>query len=264
MRMKSITKAKIAIGVFFAFPLLNILPGAYENVAVFIGNLLFACLLMFCDKQIVPKSLKYGLLYFIFSSVLQFARISQSTFDYAMVAVVTTISTIYVLAAFINSNFPQGLKILILLFAHRYVFNRIIISHIGMAGFQWYAGCLCIAFLAAAILLLYRWRNVETQTIDKQNKFLRALNFQGGIGRKSYLLSLLCFLIVLSCSVFLVQYCIRTPVLNDYYPIFDPFLNIATIFIVAQGAKRCHDLSKSGWYQFIPFNFFLLFEKGRK
>jgi uncharacterized membrane protein YhaH (DUF805 family) len=34
-------------------------------------------------------------------------------------------------------------------------------------------------------------------------------------------------------------------------------------FAIAQGAKRCHDIDKSGWWQLIPFYIFLLlFQKG--
>lgn len=53
----------------------------------------------------------------------------------------------------------------------------------------------------------------------------------------------------------------------DYLSKSGIYLNILLIialwFLYAQGAKRCHDLGKNGWWQFIPFYpLFLLFQPG--
>ena len=45
------------------------------------------------------------------------------------------------------------------------------------------------------------------------------------------------------------------------------FLSIARVFLlwffIAQGAKRCHDIGKSGWWILLPFYFiWLCFAKG--
>jgi uncharacterized membrane protein YhaH (DUF805 family) len=81
---------------------------------------------------------------------------------------------------------------------------------------------------------------------DSKSMFKAPFSFNGRIRRKEYGLSVLivstvgiplCFLII-------------------------PIIPICW-FLWAQGAKRAHDLGKSGWYQLIPFySFVLLFAEG--
>lgn len=84
-------------------------------------------------------------------------------------------------------------------------------------------------------------------------------SFEGRIGRLEYLLS---------CIVFNACYAalsIFESVLNpEVYWVLYVLLAIPSCwFLWAQGAKRCHDLGHSGWFQLIPFYFlWMLFAPG--
>ena len=88
--------------------------------------------------------------------------------------------------------------------------------------------------------------------------FKKPFSFEGRIRRLEYGLSFLIYL-VWYVSLFLVSGQRIDPV-----SIFLVLLIIPLIwFLWAQGAKRCHDVEKSGWWQIIPFYFFvLLFKDG--
>jgi uncharacterized membrane protein YhaH (DUF805 family) len=86
--------------------------------------------------------------------------------------------------------------------------------------------------------------------------FKQPFSFDGRIRRTEYGLGLVIYLIVLA-------------IIGALSDATDGVIAIAYIpllwFLWAQGAKRCHDLNHSGWWQLIPFYFFwLLFEDGAK
>ena len=86
-----------------------------------------------------------------------------------------------------------------------------------------------------------------------------AFSFSGRIGRTAYGLSLII------CT--LLSILILTSILQTKGN--TAFLVLLYIpmgwFALAQGAKRCHDLGNSGWFQWIPFYYLvLLFGKGDK
>jgi uncharacterized membrane protein YhaH (DUF805 family) len=85
--------------------------------------------------------------------------------------------------------------------------------------------------------------------------FKAPFSFNGRIHRTEYGITFL-----IRCSVFVFVSVMNSRTETQIWGlVYLPML----WFIWAQGAKRCHDLNKSGWWQIIPFYFFwLLFEKG--
>ena len=95
--------------------------------------------------------------------------------------------------------------------------------------------------------------------MEKQNSIRKLFSFKGRIGRSEY------------CMTYLVVWLISFPINVIKDEIFLAFYSL--IFLVlfipmywiylAQGAKRCHDLGHSGWFQLIPFYFlWMMFAKG--
>lgn len=73
-------------------------------------------------------------------------------------------------------------------------------------------------------------------------------SFEGRIRRREYVITIL-----LSAVIIVFQALIKIPYIHI------PFL----WFLLAQGAKRCHDIGKSGWWQIVPFfGLWMLFKDG--
>ena len=95
--------------------------------------------------------------------------------------------------------------------------------------------------------------------------FKKLFSFEGRIRRLEYGLS---YLIYTLLSVF-IGVLTDNILLNDRNDTSGMVLYIFYIpmlwFFFSQGAKRCHDLGNSGWFQIIPFYvFWLLFKNGQK
>jgi len=79
-------------------------------------------------------------------------------------------------------------------------------------------------------------------------------SFNGRIRRLEYGISyLLCMLYATALDTILKSYG------ETSGAVMFLFISPALWFFWAQGAKRCHDLENSGWFQFIPFYIFWLF-----
>jgi uncharacterized membrane protein YhaH (DUF805 family) len=92
---------------------------------------------------------------------------------------------------------------------------------------------------------------------SKQGMFSKPFSFDGRIRRTEFGVSLIIYFIVYLFVLAIVES-------GDV-----PIIGLAFIpmlwFLWAQGAKRCHDIGNSGWYQIIPFYvFWMLFANGQK
>lgn len=84
--------------------------------------------------------------------------------------------------------------------------------------------------------------------------FKKPFSFQGRITRTEYGLSMI---ISTFCWFFMLILTLFTFGIGSF--LFVPL----TIFQLAQGTKRCHDMGSSGWWQLIPFfPIIMLFKEG--
>ena len=95
--------------------------------------------------------------------------------------------------------------------------------------------------------------------------FQSIFSFDGRIRRKEYCLSFLIYFCIASLlwalMVILATHSSRSQ--DGGLLIFCIYIP-CVFFMWAQGAKRCHDLGRSGWFQFIPFYiFWMLFAEGQ-
>lgn len=89
--------------------------------------------------------------------------------------------------------------------------------------------------------------------------FKNPFSFDGRIRRSEYGLSLAIYLF----GAFVVGFIIGLTGMPS--GLMYLFLIPLYWFMIAQGAKRCHDLGNNGWWQIIPlYGFWLLFADGEK
>lgn len=98
-----------------------------------------------------------------------------------------------------------------------------------------------------------------TNPTTKKKMFRNIFSFEGRIRRTEYGLTYLLY-----CLYSLLMNILEESDISAGFAVFWLMLLLPTVWVLyAQGAKRCHDLGHSGWYQLIPFYFFwMIFQEG--
>ena len=88
--------------------------------------------------------------------------------------------------------------------------------------------------------------------------FKNAFSFDGRIRRTEYGISYIIYIVAYIMALALIESG------SGVGSVFGIVIIIPIIwFLIAQGAKRCHDVGRSGWWQLIPFYVFaMLFSDG--
>lgn len=96
---------------------------------------------------------------------------------------------------------------------------------------------------------------IDTDTIDNRGMFKKPFSFTGRIRRLEYGISFILYF----AWLMLIEVASKSPNLSQGATIMLFMSYIPMIwFLWAQNCKRCHDRGNSGWYQLIPFYFFVL------
>lgn len=99
--------------------------------------------------------------------------------------------------------------------------------------------------------------NTESYTPKKRGMFSKPFSFEGRIRRTEYGISFIIFFVIAMIVNVILQSGEEAAILGlAYIPMY--------WFLLAQSAKRCHDLGNNGWWQTIPFySLWMLFQNGQ-
>jgi DNA-binding helix-hairpin-helix protein with protein kinase domain/uncharacterized membrane protein YhaH (DUF805 family) len=99
-------------------------------------------------------------------------------------------------------------------------------------------------------------------TVKQQKMFIAPFSFDGRIRRSEFGISVILYICINLLINAATEYIISTGMKNWMIAVGIVWI-INLVFILAQGAKRCHDKGDNGWYQLIPFYMlWLLFTEG--